>query len=189
MTRDWIEKPTPQSVAAAKRAAEAAAAENRPVRILFVCLGNICRSPAAEGIMRDITKKLPADRRPELDSAGFYGGHAGDLPDRRMRSAAFARGLHLDHHSRVIRTSDFDKFDLIIGMDDHNISDLHDAAPSPEAELKIARMSDYAVHYPEADSIPDPYWEGAAGFEIVLNLLEDACAELATLLFPAPTAP
>ena len=178
MNRNYNEKPSAESIAAVKRARNQAEAENRPVRILFVCHGNICRSPAAEGIMRKITKDMPDDKRPELDSAGFYGGHAGDLPDRRMRHAAFGRGLHLDHRSRVIRTSDFEWFDLIIGMDDRNIDDLHDAAPSPESESRIARMSDFAVHYPEADSIPDPYWEGAAGFEIVLNLLEDACSEL-----------
>lgn len=183
MNRDYIEKPTPVSVAAVRRATETAREEERPVRILFVCLGNICRSPAAEGIMRELTKDLPDSERPDLDSAGFYGGHAGDLPDRRMRHAAFARGLRLEHRSRVIKPSDFDYFDLIVGMDDANIDDLHDAATSPEAEKKIVRMSDFAVHSPEADSVPDPYWEGAAGFELVLNLLEDACAELKKLLF------
>lgn len=182
MTRDYIEKPTQTGIETVKLAREHAAAENRTPRILFVCLGNICRSPAAEGIMRHITSHLPAAEQPEIDSAGFYGGHAGDLPDRRMRHAAFARGLRLEHHSRVIRIPDFDYFDLIIGMDDHNISDLHEMAPSPEAEKKILRMSDLCVHYPEADSIPDPYWEGAEGFEIVLNLLEDGCSELAKLL-------
>ncbi len=178
MEKIYREKPGEASLNAVKRARMQADAEDRPVRILFVCLGNICRSPAAEGIMRHITEELPPSRRPELDSAGFYGGHAGDLPDRRMRHAAFARGLRLEHHSRVIRPSDFDYFDLILGMDDQNIDNLHEAAPTLDAEKKIARMSDFAIHYPEADSVPDPYWEGAAGFEIVLNLLEDACDEL-----------
>ncbi len=182
MEKIFREKPGESSINAVKRARMQADAENRPVRILFVCLGNICRSPAAEGIMRHITKDLPASLRPELDSAGFYGGHAGDLPDRRMRHAAFARGLRLEHQSRVIRPSDFDYFDLILGMDDQNIDNLHEAAPTLDAEKKIARMSDFAVHYPEADSVPDPYWEGAAGFEIVLNLLEDGCDELAKQL-------
>ncbi len=182
MGKNYVEKPRATSLKAVEHAHMQAVAENRPVRILFVCLGNICRSPAAEGIMRHITKDLPEHLRPELDSAGFYGGHAGDLPDRRMRHAAFARGLHLDHHSRVIRPSDFNYFDLILGMDDHNIDDLHNAAPTIDDEKKIARMSDFAVHYPEADSVPDPYWEGSAGFEIVLNLLEDGCDELAKRL-------
>ena len=162
-----------------------AAAEKRPIRILFVCLGNICRSPAAEGIMRKITDDMPARLKPELDSAGFYGGHAGDLPDRRMRSVAYQRGLYLDHRSRKIRLSDFDYFDLIIGMDDHNISDLHDMAPSPESEEKIARMSDFCIHYPDAHYIPDPYYDGLDGFNNVLNLLEDGCEHLKDLLYPS----
>ena len=176
------EKPSIGSTDAVTRALAAAKEASRPVRILFVCLGNICRSPAAEGIMRHLCADMPASMRPELDSAGFYGGHAGELPDRRMRHAAFARGLRLEHHSRTIKPSDFEYFDLILGMDDRNLSDLHDAAPTLDDERKIARMSDFAVHYPEADSIPDPYWEGAAGFEIVLNLLEDACACLKDMI-------
>lgn len=163
-------------------AKDRAKSENRPVRILFVCLGNICRSPAAEGIMRKMTENMPERLKPEIDSAGFYGGHAGDLPDRRMRNAAFQRGLRLEHRSRVIRPSDFEYFDLIIGMDDRNIADLHDAAPSLEAEKKIARMSDFCIHYPNADHIPDPYYDGIDGFYNVLNLLEDGCEHLVELL-------
>lgn len=163
-------------------AKDRAKSENRPVRILFVCLGNICRSPAAEGIMRKMTENMPERLKPEIDSAGFYGGHAGDLPDRRMRNAAFQRGLRLEHRSRVIRPSDFEYFDLIIGMDDRNIADLHDAAPSLEAEKKIARMSDFCIHYPNADHIPDPYYDGIDGFYNVLNLLEDGCEHLVKLL-------
>lgn len=163
-------------------AKDRAKSENRPVRILFVCLGNICRSPAAEGIMRKMTENMPERLKPEIDSAGFYGGHAGDLPDRRMRNAAFQRGLRLEHRSRVIMPSDFEYFDLIIGMDDRNIADLHDAAPSLEAEKKIARMSDFCIHYPNADHIPDPYYDGIDGFYNVLNLLEDGCEHLVELL-------
>lgn len=163
-------------------AKDRAKSENRPVRILFVCLGNICRSPAAEGIMRKMTENMPERLKPEIDSAGFYGGHAGDLPDRRMRNAAFQRGLRLEHRSRVIRPSDFEYFDLIIGMDDRNIADLHDADPSLEAEKKIARMSDFCIHYPNADHIPDPYYDGIDGFYNVLNLLEDGCEHLVELL-------
>ena len=92
------------------------------IRILFVCLGNICRSPAAEGITRTLAEKRGIDGYYEFDSAGLYGGHAGELPDRRMRIHAFQRGYNLVHHSRPVRTSDFEEFDLIIGMDDSNIS-------------------------------------------------------------------
>ena len=148
-------------------------------RILFVCLGNICRSPAAEGIFRDIVEKRGIADRFEIDSAGLYSGHAGDLPDRRMRLHAFQRGYNLTHHARLVRASDFDNFDLIIGMDDSNISRLKAFAPTVEAEKKIVRMTDFCRHHPGADHVPDPYYEGAEGFEHVLDLLEDACEGLA----------
>ncbi len=148
------------------------------IRILFVCLGNICRSPAAQGVMQTEIDRAGVADRFELDSCGFYGGHAGDLPDRRMREHGFQRGYNFTHRSRVIRPQDYYDFDLIIGMDDRNISNLRDNAPSVEAEHKIARMSEFAVGFPEADCVPDPYYEGAEGFELVLDLLEDACSEL-----------
>lgn len=155
------------------------------VKVLFVCLGNICRSPAAEGIFRDIVEKRGEDTRYEIDSAGLYGGHAGDLPDRRMRVHAFQRGYNLTHHSRPVKAGDFDKFDLILSMDDSNYSRLRAFAPSPEAERKVMRMTDFCRLHPGADHVPDPYYEGAEGFEIVLDLLEDACAGLADALEPA----
>lgn len=175
-------KPGERALRSVENAKSIADSERRPLRLLFVCLGNICRSPAAHGIMEHMTKDLPEHLRPELDSAGFYGGHAGELPDRRMRSVAARRGYALTHRSRKIQTEDFEYFDLILGMDDHNMSDLHDAAPSVEAETKIVRMSDFAVNYPYADCVPDPYYDGLEGFENVLNLLEDACTTLLTLM-------
>lgn len=147
-------------------------------KILFVCLGNICRSPAAEGIARDIAQKRNIADKYEFDSAGLYGGHAGELPDRRMRVHAFQRGYNLTHHSRPVRMSDFEEFDLIIGMDDSNISRLKSMARTPEEEAKIVRMTDFCRNHPGADHIPDPYYEGAEGFELVLDLLEDACQGL-----------
>lgn len=153
------------------------------IRVLFVCLGNICRSPAAEGIFRDIVERQGFSDRFRIDSAGLYGGHAGDLPDRRMRVHAFRRGYNLTHRSRPVRQADFDDFDLIIGMDDSNISRLRALAPTIEAEQKIVRMTDFCRSHPGADHVPDPYYDGAEGFERVLDLLEDACAGLAELMF------
>lgn len=150
----------------------------RPVRILFVCLGNICRSPAAQGVAQQIIDRRGLSDMFVLDSCGFYGGHAGDLPDRRMRVHAFQRGYHLDHRSRVIKESDFSRFDIIIGMDDRNISNLLSMAPTPEDEKKVFRMTDFATAFPSADCVPDPYYEGAEGFELVLDLLENACEVL-----------
>ena len=114
----------------------------------------------------------------ELDSAGLYGGHAGELPDYRMRQHARQRGYILDHRSRPVRVSDFDNFDLIIAMDDSNYSRLRSMAPTVDDEKKIVRMIDYVKGFPQYHSVPDPYYEGAEGFEIVLDLLEDGCRNL-----------
>lgn len=147
-------------------------------RILFVCLGNICRSPAAQGIMQSMIDAEGLQEQFEIDSAGLYGGHAGELPDSRMRIHARSRGYNLIHRSRPFRSSDFDSYDLIIGMDDSNISRLKNLAPSIEDEQKVVRMIDYVKDFPRYQSIPDPYYEGSEGFEIVLDLLEDGCRNL-----------
>lgn len=177
---NWENKhrPSIESIEAIDAAKRHAAGQGRMLRVLFVCLGNICRSPAAQGIAESMASHYRIDHRMEFDSAGFYGGHAGDLPDSRMRQAAFARGYRLEHRARRIRQSDFADFDLLIGMDDYNLHDLHELAPSPEDEKRIVSMIDFASHFPQYHSVPDPYYEGAAGFELVLNLLEDACENL-----------
>ena len=155
-------------------------------RILFVCLGNICRSPAAEEIMRQTARRNGAEELLAVDSAGTYGGHAGDLPDARMRNHAARRGYRLDHRSRPITADDFDRFDVIIGMDDMNIENLRRLAPDADSLSKIHRMADYARRYGH-DYVPDPYYSGADGFELVLDLLEDACGGLIDAL-SAPDA-
>lgn len=151
-------------------------------RLLFVCLGNICRSPAAQGIMQQLVDKEDLSDKFEIDSAGLYGGHAGELPDQRMRMHARRRGYELTHHSRPVNTLDFNNFDLIIGMDDSNFHQLKRLAPSPEDENKVVRMIDYVKGYPQYHSVPDPYYEGADGFELVLDLLEDGCRNLLSSL-------
>ncbi len=109
-------------------------------KLLFVCLGNICRSPAAEGVMRRLVEREGLAGRIECDSAGTYGGHAGELPDHRMRRAASARGYDLNHHrARQVRTEDFDRFDMILTMDDSNYERVHRLAPSATAAQKIFR--------------------------------------------------
>ena len=133
-------------------------------KILFVCLGNICRSPAAEGIFRTIVERNDA-------------GDRGDLPDRRMRRAAASRGYELTHRARPVEMGDFFDFDLIIAMDDSNFTDLMHMAPSVEASRKIRKMSAYFSGQ-SLDYVPDPYYMGADGFELVLDLLEDACRNL-----------
>lgn len=144
-------------------------------RILFVCLGNICRSPAADGIMHHLVAERNLADWIEIDSAGTYGGHAGELPDSRMRAAGARRGYDFKHRSRQFREEDFEDFDLIIVMDDMNYENVHRMAPSREAVQKIFRMTEFCSRHPDRKYVPDPYYEGHEGFELVMNLLEDAC--------------
>ena len=144
-------------------------------RILFVCLGNICRSPAADGIMHDMVENQGVADRFTIDSAGTYGGHRGELPDARMRSAASRRGYALTHRSRQVSEEDFDRFDMIVAMDDRNYETLNRLAPSREAARKIYRMAEFCRRHPDRTYVPDPYYEGHEGFELVLDMLEDGC--------------
>lgn len=143
-------------------------------RILFVCLGNICRSAAAEEIMRTYLKRAGLEKEIEVDSAGISSYHEGELADSRMRMHASRRNYHITHRSRPVRTEDFYDFDFILGMDDANIDALHEKAPDIESEKKIGRMTDYC-QTKVTDYVPDPYYGGAQGFENVLDILEDAC--------------
>lgn len=173
-------RPSESAMRIVRDAVAAAAAGERAPRILFVCLGNICRSPAAQGI----TESMASDRGLAVvcDSAGFYGGHAGDLPDPRMREAAWQRGYRLTHRARKIHSFDLDDFDIVIGMDDQNMDNLDYLAGNDSRAAKLVRMTDFAANHPGYDSVPDPYYEGAAGFQLVLNLLEDACKTLLDLI-------
>lgn len=128
--------------------------------------------------MKKLVKEAGREAEFSIDSAGILSYHQGELPDVRMRSHAARRGYELTHRSRPVCTQDFFDFDLIIGMDDRNLEDLKERAPSIEAEAKIHRMTDFCTRHPEADYVPDPYYGGAEGFEYVLDLLEDACAGL-----------
>lgn len=111
----------------------------------------------------------------EIDSAGTYGGHAGDLPDPRMRAAGKRRGYNFTHRSRKVRSEDFERFDLLLAMDDSVYESLSRLAPTVEALQKLERMADYLPTHFGYDYVPDPYYEGAEGFELVLNMLEEGC--------------
>ena len=150
---------------------------NNKYKVLFVCLGNICRSPAAQGIFEHLVRANGMHDRFVVDSAGTYSGHRGELPDRRMRTAALYRGFALTHKARPVSGLDFLDFDLIIAMDDQNYEDLMHLAPSVEATHKIKRMSDFLTTH-NISYIPDPYYMGAEGFSLVLDLLEEACQNL-----------
>lgn len=151
-------------------------------RILFVCLGNICRSPAAEGVMKSIVTAKGQSEQWHIDSAGTGRWHIGQLPDKRMRVHALRRGLNLDHHCRQVHESDFDDFDLIVAMDNDNEQNLHAIARTLADDNKIVPMADFITMATRYDYIPDPYYEGAEGFELVLDLLQDACANLAEVV-------
>lgn len=157
----------------------------RPVRVLFVCLGNICRSPAGEGVLRAIVDEHGAGADWEIDSAGTYGGHSGQLPDQRMRVHARRRGYELTHRARRFTTADFDDFDLIVAMDGANERDLRDMARTPDDLAKIVPMISFVKMATRYDHVPDPYYEGAEGFELVLDLLEDGCRNMFDLLDPS----
>jgi len=139
------------------------------VRILFVCMGNICRSPTAEGVMRRLIEDEGLDI--EVDSAGTGGWHAGEPPDERATMAAQRRGVTLAGAARQVKQSDFRRFDLLVAMDRGNLRDLLDLAPDEEAREKVRLL------VPDAD-VPDPYYGGDRGFETVLDMVESACREL-----------
>ena len=113
-----------------------------------------------------------------LDSAGTYGGHSGERSDARMRRAAAARGIDITHRARQVREEDFERFDMIIAMDDNNYEALFRLAPDREAQQRIYRFREFLRHNLSWSYIPDPYYEGHEGFELVLDLLEDGCSTL-----------
>lgn len=145
------------------------------MNILFVCLGNICRSPAAEGIFKH--KAYKAGLAVTVDSAGTSAWHAGEKADRRMQQTAKNRGYELTSISRPVTSSDFDKFDYLIAMDDHNYDDLRQKAGNAAQMDKVLRMRDFFSDK-LYDHVPDPYYGGDQGFETVINLLEDASDNL-----------
>ena len=152
--------------------------ETGKYNVLFICLGNICRSPAAQAVMQAMVDERGLSDRFYIDSAGIGGWHIGDLPDKRMRVHARPRGYELTHHARKVRSADFEDFDLIVGMDASNVDDLCNLAMTLEQQDKVVMMGDYIRQYPNYDHVPDPYYEGSEGFELVLDLLEDACDNL-----------
>lgn len=150
----------------------------KKTKILFVCLGNICRSPSAEGIALHIIKERGWEDYFEIDSAGLHSMHAGELPDPRTRRAAQERGYDLTSRSREIETEDFYTFDLIVAMDDANATELYHRAPGLEESRKIVKMREYFPEGEMLDYVPDPYYGGARGFELVLDLLETSVENL-----------
>jgi protein-tyrosine phosphatase len=150
------------------------------MRILFVCMGNICRSPTAEGVMRRLVAEAGLDGAVDVQSAGIGDWHAGEPPDERAAAAAWARGITLEGSARQVRPGDFRRFDLLIAMDRGNVRELLALAPDEEAAEKVRLLREFdptAAGTPDLD-VPDPYYGGERGFETVLDMIEAACRGL-----------
>lgn len=146
-------------------------------KVLFVCLGNICRSPAAEGIFIEMLKKEGLVNKVQVDSAGTSAYHAGEPADHRMQEHAQRRGYPLPSKSRQIRfPEDFLRFDFILAMDKSNLSNLKALDASADYHDKIKLITDYRKDM-DWDHVPDPYFGGDSGFELVLDILEESCRE------------
>lgn len=143
--------------------------------LLFICLGNICRSPAAEGVMKAKVYAAGLDADYFIDSAGIGDWHVGQLPDSRMRERASLRGYRLDSRARQIRTEDFDLFDMLLVMDRDNYRIVTSKAPNAEARKKVCMLTDYLSMHQGADVVPDPYYGDLSDFDYALDLIEDAC--------------
>jgi protein-tyrosine phosphatase len=148
------------------------------IRIVFVCLGNICRSPTAEGVMRQLAEQSSMSARLHLDSAGTGGWHAGELPDPRTRAAAARRGIELTHRARQFTVEDFARFDLVVAMDRANMRNLHQLTRSTADVTKLSLLRRFDPRSPADAEVPDPYQGGPEGFEHVLDLCEAACRGL-----------
>jgi protein-tyrosine phosphatase len=148
------------------------------LKVLFVCMGNICRSPLAEGVFRHMVTQAGLGNRFEIDSAGTSAYHIGDPPDERTTSVARARGIELNGSARQIKPADLRDFDYVLVMDAQNMSRVQQLAKEakPTAEVRMLRDFDDEV---DGDlDVPDPYYGGARGFEQVHDIVERACAQL-----------
>ena len=142
-------------------------------RVLLVCMGNICRSPTAEGVLRCFIKNNNVGDKVEVDSAGTHGYHVGEAPDSRTQRAAAVRGYNLSQlRARKVARQDLDYFDLILAMDKSNLDNLRRLA-TPEQQERIKLFMDYARSFDD-DEVPDPYYGLGHGFDLVLDMVEDA---------------
>jgi protein-tyrosine phosphatase len=161
-----------------------------------VCLGNICRSPTAEGVMRSLVASAGAQERVQVDSAGTGGWHVGSAPDARAGAAAAARGIRLTGSARRVRPEDYEEFDLLLAMDASNLSDLRAGAPGPRERAKVRLLREFDPASAAGDGragagdldVPDPYYGGERGFEHVLDLVTAACQGLLAQILAEPPA-
>jgi protein-tyrosine phosphatase len=150
--------------------------DSKKTRVLFVCLGNICRSPTAEAVMRHLVKQSGLTDLIEMDSAGIGGWHAGNPPDARSAAVGAKRGIPVAGKARQVTTKDFAAFDLLIAMDKSNREDLWALAPTLDARLQVHLLRDFDPKGPRHADVPDPYYGGPEGFEQVFDICLSACA-------------
>lgn len=147
------------------------------IRVCFVCLGNICRSPTAEGVMRHLLREEGLQDQIELDSAGTGAYHVGEAPDRRSRAAAKKRGIRVDGSARQFVRQDLGRFDYVIAMDQSNLQRLQAMAKGHQGH-KLSLLRDFDDASPEGAEVPDPYYGGSDGFDRVLDICEAGCRGL-----------
>ena len=152
--------------------------QNFEASVLFICWGNICRSPTAEGVMMDLVVKRGLEERVHVDSAGTLSYHVGEQADPRMRATAAMRGYDLRSISRQITREDFDDFTLVVVMDHKNLNDLEELFGQRENVRMLGEFLPGIESANDAPEVPDPYFGGDQGFERVLDLIEDACPRL-----------
>ena len=159
---------------------------DKRISILFICLGNICRSPAAEAVMKQMAADNGLSQQLHVESAAIGPWHVGDLPDSRMRHHAARRGYSLNSRAQQFNASFFQRFDVIVVMDEENYRTVSRQARSDADRRKIWRMKDYFIRYKGESSVPDPYYGGDSDFEWALDLIEDGCQGLLSSpqLFP-----
>lgn len=157
-------------------------------RVLFICMGNICRSPSAEGVFRQLLSKTGYSDRLQVDSAGTHDYHVGCAPDARARKAAARRGIDIEGlRARCVSVADFDSFDYILAMDAENLASLEALRPKG-SRAKLSLLMDYAppgARHPQ--EVPDPYYGGPQGFETVLDMLQAGCDGLLQEILRKPS--
>lgn len=154
----------------------------RKKKLLFICLGNICRSPAADGIMHSLVDSRHLADKYVIDSAGIGSWHTGQMPDPRMREHGLRHGYTFNHHARQISTSDFTSFDYIIVMDEENYADVTRLSRRTECTAQVLRMASFLTRHPNVSFVPDPYYGTGKDFDYAIELIEDGCAGLLSWL-------
>lgn len=152
------------------------------VAVCFVCLGNICRSPTAEAVMRHLVQQAGLEEQIVVESAGTGGWHAGEPRDRRSSAVGHGRGIPLTGRARQFVAEDFGRFDLVLAMDEQNLDSLNQLAPDAAARAKVRLFRSYDPGSPEGAGVPDPYYGGPNGFEEVFDICEAASRGLLAAL-------